>query len=177
MRGFLAKWAQLNGPFLVKALRSLAEQLEQLFPGSPTMATPVIFTTEGESAMGMISVADDSGPLEATVTFLDAEGHVADVDDVPEWTSDNETAATVSASEDGMTGTIEIGAPGAAIISVTTVNEDGTEVTSQGTITVIAGKAVTGDVEFAEASSGAGEEEASGPTTAPEGEEPQVNPL
>lgn len=126
--------------------------------------------------MGMISVADDSGPLSATVTFLDAEGNVAQVDDIPEWSSDNETAATVTGSEDGMTGTVEIGAPGAAVISVTTVNGDGTEVTSQGTITVIAGKAVTGDVEFAETSSSEGEVEASGPTTAPEGEEPQVNP-
>lgn len=107
--------------------------------------------------MGMISVADDSGALSATVTFLDAEGNVATPDDVPSWASDNEASATVTASDDGLTGTVEIGAPGAAIISVTTVNDDGSEVTSQGTITVIAGKAVTGDVEFAEA--------------------PQVNPL
>jgi hypothetical protein len=157
MTTFFQRFARHNAPFLSKALRALAEQLEHLFPGSPTMATPVIFTTEGETAMGMISVADDSGALSATVTFLDAEGNVATPDDVPSWASDNEASATVTASDDGLTGTVEIGAPGAAIISVTTVNDDGSEVTSQGTITVIAGKAVTGDVEFAEA--------------------PQVNPL
>ena len=166
MQGFLKHWARLNAPFIVKVLRKVAEDLEHLVAGSPTMATPVIFHGEGGSAMGMISVADDSGDLTATVVFLDAEGHETEPDDVPQWLSDNEASATVTASDDGMTGTVAIGAPGAAIISVTTVNEDGSEVTSQGTITVIAGKAVTGDVQFEEA-----------PAAPATGDEPQVNPL
>ena len=98
--------------------------------------------------MGMISVQDDASPLHATVVFLDAEGNEATPDDVPSWTSDNEDAATVEASEDGLSGTVTIGSPGAAIISVDTTNEDGSTVHSQGTITVLSGDVVSGDVQF-----------------------------
>lgn len=151
MKKFLNKWARLNAPFIVKALRKIAEDLEHLVAGSPTMATPPIFTTEGETTMGMIAVQDDAAPLSATVVFLDAEGNETTADDVPQWSSDNDSVASVESSEDGMTGTVTIGSPGAAVISVDTTNEDGTSVHSQGTITVLPGDAVSGDVEFAEA--------------------------
>ena len=98
--------------------------------------------------MGMISVQDDASPLHASVTFLDAEGNPATPDDVPSWTSDNEDAATVEAAEDGLSATVTIGAPGAAIISVDTTNTDGSTVHSQGTITVLSGDVVSGDVQF-----------------------------
>lgn len=148
MGRFFRRLAALNAPFLSKSLRALAEQIEHLFPGPPVMATPPIFHTEGEVQMGMISVQDDASPLHASVTFLDAEGNPATPDDVPSWTSDNEDAATVEAAEDGLSATVTIGAPGAAIISVDTTNTDGSTVHSQGTITVLSGDVVSGDVQF-----------------------------
>lgn len=154
MQKFLHKFAQLNGAFLAKSLRALAEQIEHLFPTEPVIATPPIFRNEGETNMGMISVQDTAADLTATVVFLDAEGNETTPDDVPQWSSDNEDAATVQASDDGMSATFTIGAPGAAVISVDSTNTDGTSVHSQGTITVLPGDAVSGDVQFAEADAG-----------------------
>lgn len=148
MGRFFHRLAQLNSAFLSKSLRALAEQIEHMFPGPPVWASPPIFHTEGEAHMGMVSVQDDAAPLHASVTFLDAEGNPATPDDTPQWSSDNEDAATVEAAEDGLSATVSIGAPGAAIISVDTTNEDGSTVHSQGTITVLSGDVVSGDVQF-----------------------------
>ena len=98
--------------------------------------------------MASIEVPSDSAPLSASVQFLDAEGNVTTADDVPQWSSDNENAATVEASEDGLSATVEVINPGAAIISVLSVNDDGSEVAAQGTVTVLAGDAVIGEVTF-----------------------------
>ena len=98
--------------------------------------------------MASIEVPSDSAPLDATVSFLDAEGNATTADDVPQWTSDNEDAATVTASEDGLSARVEVVNPGAAIISVHSVNDDGSTVDAQGTITVLAGDAVIGEVTF-----------------------------
>lgn len=99
--------------------------------------------------MGMISVETGSADLTATVTFLDADGNPATPDDVPQWSSDNDATATVTASADGLGGTVVIGGSGAAIISVDTTNTDGSTVHSQGTITVLPDTDVaTGDVQF-----------------------------
>jgi len=152
--GFLRRLAALNSPFLARHLRALAEQIERLFPGPPVLALPPIFKSEGATTMGMISVQDDVAPLQAKVTLLDAEGNVTTADDTPQWSSDDEAVATVEASEDGLSATITIGAPGAAIISVDTTNEDGSQVHSQGTITVLPGDAVSGDVDFEAATEG-----------------------
>lgn len=154
MGRFFHRLAQLNSAFLSKSLRALAEQIEHMFPGPPVWASPPIFHTEGEVQMGMISVQDDASPMHASVTFLDAEGNPATPDDVPQWSSDNEDAATVEAAEDGLSATVSIGAPGAAIISVDTTNEDGSSVHSQGTITVLSGDVVSGDVQFDTADTG-----------------------
>ena len=54
--------------------------------------------------MGEITVPDDAAPLNATVKFLDAEGHEATPDDTPQWSSTDDSVASVSASDDGMTG-------------------------------------------------------------------------
>lgn len=152
MKGFLDRFARHNAPFFVHFFQKLIEELQHLFPGSPIMATPVIFNYEGVSHMGAVSVdATDNADISATVTFLDAEGNIATVDEVPSWASDNEDTATVTADDDGMTAHVTPGNPGAAVISVTVAGADG-DIVSQGTVTVIAGKAVTGDVEFSEAS-------------------------
>lgn len=152
MGGFLRRLASLNAPFIARHLRELAEQIEHLFPGAPVMSTPVIFHDERKTAMGMISVEANAAPLNATVVFLDAEGNTTTPDDVPQWSSDNEASVSVEASEDGMSGTCTpTGVAGAAVISVDTTNTDGSTVHSQGTITVLPGDAVSGDVQFATA--------------------------
>jgi hypothetical protein len=149
MTSFWWRLARLNGPFFAKRFRELAEELEALFPGEPKWATPIIFQHEGEYSMASIEVADTSGPLTGTVTFLDAEGNPTTADDVPQWTSDNEAAATVVAADDGLSATVTIGAPGAAIIAVHSVNTDGSTVDAQGTVTVLPGDAAVGSVDFA----------------------------
>lgn len=137
---FWKRLAVLNAPFLARSLRQLADELEALYPGSPLLAA-VIFWTGGIPTMASIEVPDNSAPLNATVSFLDAEGAPTTADDVPRWSSDNETAAVVTAFEDGLSATVEIGAPGAAIISVDSTNDDGSTVHAQGTITVLPGDA------------------------------------
>lgn len=98
--------------------------------------------------MGAITVKDSDAALHASVSFLDAKGAPTAPDDVPQWASDNENAATVEASEDGLSASVTPGLPGAAIISVTSTDTDGTIVTAQGTVTVQPGEAVIGEVTF-----------------------------
>lgn len=100
--------------------------------------------------MGEITVPDNAAPLNASVTFLDAEGHETTADTTPVWSSSDESVATCEAAEDGMSASIPIGAPGAAIISVSATNDDGSTAEAQGTITVQPGDAVIGSVEFEE---------------------------
>lgn len=98
--------------------------------------------------MASIEVVDTAGSLNASVSFLDAHGHPTTADDVPAWASDNEAAASVAASEDGLSAVVSILAPGAAIISVTTTNTDGSTASAQGTVTVMPGDAFIGEVSF-----------------------------
>jgi hypothetical protein len=100
--------------------------------------------------VGEITVPDNAEPLNATVTFLDAEGSPTTADTTPAWSSSDEAVALAAASEDGLSATVSIGAPGVALISVTTTNDDGSTATAEGTITVQPGDAVIGSVEFAE---------------------------
>jgi uncharacterized protein YjdB len=99
--------------------------------------------------VGEITVPDDSQPLNATVTFLDSEGSPTTADTPPVWASSDESVATVTAADDGMSASVAVGAPGAAIVSATTTNDDGSTATAEGTITVQPGDAVIGSVEFA----------------------------
>lgn len=108
--------------------------------------------------MGEITVPDNAQPLNATVTFLDSEGSPTTADSTPTWSSSDESVATATASEDGMSASVEIGAPGAAIITVTTTNDDGSTATAEGTITVQPGDAVIGSVEFTESGAAPAEE-------------------
>jgi hypothetical protein len=140
---FWQTFLRINGQFLAKELRKAADQLDILAPGHPVLGYVVI-----GGKMASIEVVDTSAPLAATVSFLDAEGNATTADDVPVWSSDNEAAATVVAAADGLSAEVSIGAPGAAIISVSTTNTDGSTASAQGTITVLPGDAVVGSVEF-----------------------------
>jgi hypothetical protein len=115
--------------------------------GRPKFGYVVFYNTE-VSGMGAIQVGDDSPPLVATVGFVDAKGFPTNPSGVPVWASDNEATATVVASEDGLTGTVTVGAPGAAVISAEDDQPDGDKIKAVGTVTVVPGEATLGEVNF-----------------------------
>lgn len=103
--------------------------------------------------MGEITVKDESGPLSATVTFLDAKGAPTSPDLAPTWSSSDENVATVEASDDGLTATVTVGSPGAAVIEARTTETDEesgdtADIVAQGTVTVQPGDAVIASIEF-----------------------------
>lgn len=148
MNHFVRRFIQINARFLSRALREIANEIDLIAPGSPVTGT-FIFKSKKELIMGQITVPDNSEPLNATVAFVDEEGNPTTADDVPQWSSSDETVATVEPSEDGLSASIPIGAPGATVIMVETTNDDGSTAAATGTITVEPGDAVFGSVEFA----------------------------
>lgn len=99
-----------------------------------------------------ITVLDSGGPLAATLSLTDAAGQPADLTQLvapPVWASDNPGTADVSVAADGMSATVTLGTAGAAIISVVATDADGTVLNFAGTVTVQAGEAVAGSVDFA----------------------------
>jgi len=155
---FLHRLVSENAGLAAQILRNIADALEQLEPGPPALGVPIIFYPEGEPVMSEIRVKDDHAPLQATVKFLDAKGAETTPDSTPVWASSNEEAATVEASDDGLSATVTIGLPGEAIISAeTSETHDGqgdpTTVRAVGTVIVEAGDTVVGNVEFADAPS------------------------
>lgn len=95
----------------------------------------------------------DDKTTAAAVTFLDAKGKPAKVDGAPVWASDNEAVATVVASDDGMTAIVTPVDLGTAQISVTADADLGsgtTTLTGIGTVEVVAGTAVTANINFSE---------------------------
>jgi len=147
--GFVERLLRANARVLAREFRKAADLLEVAAPGPPVLAIPVLFHHQEEIAMGEITVPDDAAPLNATVKFLDAEGHEATPDDTPQWSSTDDSVASVTASDDGMSAEIEVGGPGAAVIEVKTVEANtGAEVVAQGTVTVQPGDVTVGSVEF-----------------------------
>jgi uncharacterized protein YjdB len=110
----------------------------------------MLFISEGSIRMGEITVEDTAAPLSATVTFKDEHGHDTQPDETPEWTSSDESVASVTASEDGLTATVTVANPGATVIECAAG-----DIVAQGTVTVQPGDAVIGDVSF---SQGGGEQ-------------------
>jgi uncharacterized protein YjdB len=104
--------------------------------------------------MGEITVPDTQAePLHAAVSFVDAHGHPTTADDVPQWTSSDESVATVAAGEDGLSADVTIaGTPGSAVVTVNSTNDDGSTVTATGLVNVSAGDAAVGSVDFTEGS-------------------------
>lgn len=155
---FKQRFLRLNAALLEEWLLGAAQKLHELIPGPPTMGF-LIFSIGGKKIMASVEVKDDVAPGSASVRFLDAEGYETPADDTPTWTSSDESVATVTASEDGMSAEIAIGGPGVALIEVSSVEANtGAEVKAQGTITVTPGDAVLGEVSF----------DFSSPTPAPE---------
>lgn len=129
--------------------RFLIGALEALFPGPPIGAV-IIFSRKGEVQMGEIIVKDDETTLRSSLTLLDAEGHPTTPEGTPTYESSDESVAVVTPSEDGLTATYEVGAPGDAVITVTGLgtNNAGDEIVGKGTIHVTAGDVETVSVEF-----------------------------
>lgn len=99
--------------------------------------------------MSAVEVKADSLPLNAMVKFLDAEGNETPADDVPRWSSSDEAVASLTVAEDGLSASVAIGSPGASQIEVrSTEANTGAEVVAAGTVTVLPGDAVVGDVTF-----------------------------
>lgn len=106
--------------------------------------------------MGEITISDEVGTLNATVSFLDAKGAAATPDGIPAWSSSDDTIASVVAAEDGLSAVVTVGTVGAAAIEVVsqeTDNETGDpyELRGSGLVNVTAGDAVVASVEFSAA--------------------------
>lgn len=154
--GFWERLIRANARVLARTLRETADLLDVAAPGTPLAAVPILFhTPSGGIAVGEITVTVDAAPLSASVKFLDAKGNETQPDEVPDWASSDESVATVSASEDGMSCTVTVGSPGASVIEVSTVESNtGEEIVAQGTVTVQPGDTVIGSVEFSESTGG-----------------------
>jgi hypothetical protein len=87
------------------------------------------------------------------VVLVDAEGNPTTADDTPTWEVGDETVLTVHPSDDGLSASFDVGAPGSSSVTVrTTETHDGegdpTEIVLTGLVTVVAGDTVAGSVEF-----------------------------
>ena len=144
---FFRRWLRMNAALLI-------EWLQRFVPGNPKVGIVTFTTQEGEVALAEITVPSDSAPLTARVSFKDSEGNDAPAQDVPAWTSSDENAVSLSTSEDGLSATATIGGPGASLIEVKSVTDDGDEIVAQGTITVTPGEPASGEVSFEPAAEG-----------------------
>ena len=139
---------------VVRLLESIDRRLERIEhavvphkPGPPAAVTVLI---EGEH-MGSTTVPDNSGPVTATATATDADGQPTSFQSPPTWTSSDESVATVDGSGDpsGLTAEVTPVGIGEVDIVASTVNDDGTVVSSPAaTFTVTAGPPAAIDVEF-----------------------------
>ncbi len=124
--------------------------------------------------MADLTLKDTDGDPSATVGFVDADNNATSPADTPVWTSSDESVATVSASADGMSATVaKTGTLGATVIGVDAHNDDGVDIHSQATLTVIASEAVSGEVTLTAAAAPA---PADGGTTAPADGTPPAEP-
>jgi hypothetical protein len=153
---FFQRLISNNAQFLAKELRKWADQLDAAAPGPPVAAFPLVFYSShtGGYEVSDIQVNSDSGPLTATASFLDARGNPTQPGATPEWSSSDENVATVEASGDGLTATVTVtGTVGASQITCldtesADVSED--DVLCVGTVSVVPGQAVVGDIQFSE---------------------------
>lgn len=149
----LSRLIRQNAQWLAIEFRRIATQLEEAVPGPPVFAFPIVFVTQGgKRYMSDIQVPADSGPLTGTLAFQDSKGNSTTAAGVPVWTSSDESVATVEASEDGLTATVTVtGNAGASQITATddeATSDTEDDVIAVGTVSVVPGKAVVGNIEF-----------------------------
>ncbi len=147
MKGFWRLLIEHNGVFIAQQLRKLADQIEAAAPGPPDLALILWHSTEGVT-MSDLQILDTSGPLDAAVTFIDAVGNPTTADDVPAWSSSDESVATIAAAADGLSAVVTpTGTLGATVIAVDSVRaSDQADVHAQATLTVAASEEVSGEV-------------------------------
>jgi monomeric isocitrate dehydrogenase len=81
---------------------------------------------------------------------MDAGGNQTTPDDTPQWSSTDESVASVMAADDGMSASVQVGSPGAAVVEVSTTDSDGDTHVFQGTVTVQPGDVEVGEITFTE---------------------------
>jgi len=148
------RFREIHAHALSSWLRALADEIDRLAPGPPKFGVVFFKTKGGESSMSEITVKDDAANLTATFKLFDSEGNETTPDGTPTWSSSDDSVATPTASADGMSATIAVGAPGVCVIHVSAFEThdgegDPTEIVAEGTVTVQPGDAVIGSVEFA----------------------------
>jgi hypothetical protein len=174
--------------FLHRLLHWLAALLEP--PATTEALTATIIFELGGASMGEITVNEGDPPISATVSYINqTTGDPAEASDTPVWSSADDAIASVEASADGLSATVTPLSSGdaeggtAVVISCVAHDAEGDEVRSEGTVTVQpGGEVLIGEITFSEEPAdggpglggGIGDE---GASQAPEGEEPQVNPL
>lgn len=150
--GFWSRLLITNARLVARELRRLADQIEVAAPGPPVAAIIMFTKPDGGLTVSDIQVPDDSGPLTATAHYLDAKGNATTPASTPTWTSSDTSVATVSASDDGLTATVTLtGALGATQITASDAEDPtdpGDDVVSVGTVSVVPGAAVVGDISF-----------------------------
>lgn len=132
--------------------RFLHDWLEALFPGPP-IGGFILFKTARRTTMGEITVRADETTLRASVRLADSEGNPTQADDTPVWEVSDESVLTPHVTDDGLSATFDVGAPGVSTVTVTTTEThdgqgDPTPIILTGLVTVVAGDTVTGSVEF-----------------------------
>jgi hypothetical protein len=153
---FFRRWLQHNAKFLIA-------WLEKFIPQEPKLALITFTYTDNDGKevvkLAETQVQDDVGTLTATVSFKDVHGHDTAAEDVPTWTSSDESVLSLSVGSDGLSAVATVLAPGASLVEVTSMTADGDEIKAQGTVTVTAGEPATGEVSFSEGSGNGGEVE------------------
>jgi hypothetical protein len=174
---------------LHRLLHWLAALLEPSPAAGEKLTARITFEQGGIRSMGEITVNEGDPPISATVSYVNAQGAAAEASDTPVWSSADDAIASVEASSDGLSATVTPLSSGdaeggtAVVISCVAHDREGDEVRSEGTVTVQpGGEVLIGEITFSEESAdggpgiGGGIGDA-GPSQAPEGDEPQVNPL
>lgn len=141
----------------LRKIRELLQQQPNPKPGPPVTAR-LSFKLGEEVSMDLQITDAQVAPIPVSVVFLDASGQPATLNDVPQWASSDTTVASVDASADptGLSAVVTpTGQEGATLVTVDTIDADGTDVKGAGTLTVIAGAAATAEITFQQAAPGA----------------------
>lgn len=147
--GNTPEWARHEFGHVFTVLDEIEDRLDELMALLPGPAVRASISFDQGGTMPDISVQDDHAPLTGTVEFKDAKGAVTQAEGKPTWASSDESVASVSASDDGLTATVTVGNPGAAVISCDSIDADGTDIAAAATVTVTSGPPATGDISLA----------------------------
>jgi hypothetical protein len=99
--------------------------------------------------MGTLEVQDSDLPFKATIKLVDSAGTELKLAETAVWTVDTPSVVTLEVAGDGLSAIGEIGAPGSTTITAVSRDADGeTKLVFQGTVVVVEGAAVMGEIDF-----------------------------